>query len=1376
MRIYLSSTYMDLVEHREAVRRVLQQLRPEPTIVCMENYTAGPRRPVDQCLEDVKSCDAYIGLLAWRYGYIDEDYPGSNGRSITELEYRQALESKVPVLFFVVDAKIDWPDEFREEGPGVEKLRALREEVMRDWLVGEFTDPLDLALAVSTAVANERTRQRDEAVATTWDPGQVPRAELLSALLSELKEQASAGEPADPGPEAHPIVGPVPTTKSEHFQNRIAELQMLWDSIADDAVRLLLVCGRGGVGKTALVSKLVRELRPALEDGAEGQDDVGAVVYVSLRQPEARSVDSIAELIISVLPSDVADDAQMHWNNRRSLSAGLEYLFHRALADRRRLIILDNFEDVLDDDNHIRAEYGDLARFIEAGLEYDHDALMIATTRRSLALPLELEGRAGQRRVELRLDEGLPPTEGARLLRALDVDGKAGLRDAPEDVLATIVERCQGIPRVLETLVGTLIQSRTLTLEGILADELTFAHLVENPARELYDGLPSDEQRAVMQALSVYNTPVPAAAVRCMLPELPINDILETLARDYVVTYDAGLFSLHPLDQEYVYGTIPEEGEGSSRPALHKLAAEYFAATARPASQRRALSDVEPQLRQIHHLMAAGEYDESARVLSTVKSRLDTSGAHAQVIDVRERLLGRLTDPVADRRNRGDLSEAYGHVGRPAEALELMNAVLEEARDAEAKGEVSQLLRFKGVVLYEAMGHAQKAMECFMEADGKSRFGNGNVGVCYGALGQTNRAVLLCRQAVASSWGRLQASHRESLANVLGEAGSTEDALAVCREGIKIARNADFPRAEGYLLNTLGQLSADSADAAMAAQHFAEAAEVGRSIHCPEILAPALEGMAYMRHVAGDVAAACPLYEDALELGASVQRARGASRLGIAYLAQGDHDHARRHLQEAVDRADELLDACPGLVRQLYARALALLGMGADDEAKTAYQQAVALGPAHGLVRRALADLELLQHAAPSTPGLGHVEQLLRQALDRPGELHLETNARRTLNAAGLDYMQHGDFRLAQQYLEQAVELAREQDDERNVAVILGNLGVLEIHRGDAEASIDYSSQGLAVALRLGIRRTEGVITGNIAYGRFMLGEIDASLALNAQALEIAREVGNRLFEGLHQGNIGRALLEIGDLEGARAALTTGVEIAREVNDPLREAMGLADLGHVQALGGDTATGKATMARALDLSRERSFPRAEVGALLSLGWCALQVGDTPKALAYHAQARDLARKSGARLDLSRALLALTAGRAHAADIDGAWGSAQQALELDIQRHRHVCALRLSMLALVRDADAASEWLSRAQSHCREQLERTARFHEAIYALATAQLAGGRTDEALAHYREALDVCAAPGVVARVERDLALLGGLPNPPAGLAQAHETLAQR
>ena len=85
--IYISSTYYDLIRHREVVAQSLRKMKQ--IVISMEHYTASDERPLDKCLADVAECDIYVGIFAFRYGFVP-DRGNPNNLSITQLEYQQA--------------------------------------------------------------------------------------------------------------------------------------------------------------------------------------------------------------------------------------------------------------------------------------------------------------------------------------------------------------------------------------------------------------------------------------------------------------------------------------------------------------------------------------------------------------------------------------------------------------------------------------------------------------------------------------------------------------------------------------------------------------------------------------------------------------------------------------------------------------------------------------------------------------------------------------------------------------------------------------------------------------------------------------------------------------------------------------------------------------------------------------------------------------------------------------------------------------------------------------------------------------------------------------------------------------------------------------
>ncbi|HEU0087651.1 MAG TPA: DUF4062 domain-containing protein [Pseudonocardiaceae bacterium] len=149
-RIYVSSTYRDLREHREAVCRALRQFGHD--VVAMEDYVAADQRPLQRCLADVAASDVYLGILAWRYGYRPEqDNP--EGRSITELEYREARRRGIPCLWFLLDENAPWPRNLIDRGADGQQIEAQRSTLAREHTVSVFRTPDQLAAATVTAVS-----------------------------------------------------------------------------------------------------------------------------------------------------------------------------------------------------------------------------------------------------------------------------------------------------------------------------------------------------------------------------------------------------------------------------------------------------------------------------------------------------------------------------------------------------------------------------------------------------------------------------------------------------------------------------------------------------------------------------------------------------------------------------------------------------------------------------------------------------------------------------------------------------------------------------------------------------------------------------------------------------------------------------------------------------------------------------------------------------------------------------------------------------------------------------------------------------------------------------------------------------------------------
>ena len=151
----------------------------------MEDYVAADERPLNKCLKDVAACDFYIGILAFRYGYVpDQDNPRK--KSITELESREAAKLKKPCLVFLLSEDAPWSAKFVDKGEAHLPIQALRDELGKERLASFFSNADELGQLVSTAVTN-LVRERAGG-------GAPPEPDVPSGYLEWVKRECGSIE------------------------------------------------------------------------------------------------------------------------------------------------------------------------------------------------------------------------------------------------------------------------------------------------------------------------------------------------------------------------------------------------------------------------------------------------------------------------------------------------------------------------------------------------------------------------------------------------------------------------------------------------------------------------------------------------------------------------------------------------------------------------------------------------------------------------------------------------------------------------------------------------------------------------------------------------------------------------------------------------------------------------------------------------------------------------------------------------------------------------------------------------------------------------------------------------------------------------------
>ncbi|HEU0078705.1 MAG TPA: DUF4062 domain-containing protein [Longimicrobiaceae bacterium] len=155
MKVFVSSTYLDLKEYRNTAQDVLRRLS-DTLPVAMEFFPSSDEEPTALSLEQLDRSDAYLGIIGHRYGYMPDP---KVGKSVTHLEYEHALklhrERGLPLFLFLASDTAALPPYSMIEPDEIRKWHsAFREKLRKDHTPVTFESVHDFALKLLTDFRN----------------------------------------------------------------------------------------------------------------------------------------------------------------------------------------------------------------------------------------------------------------------------------------------------------------------------------------------------------------------------------------------------------------------------------------------------------------------------------------------------------------------------------------------------------------------------------------------------------------------------------------------------------------------------------------------------------------------------------------------------------------------------------------------------------------------------------------------------------------------------------------------------------------------------------------------------------------------------------------------------------------------------------------------------------------------------------------------------------------------------------------------------------------------------------------------------------------------------------------------------------------------
>jgi len=815
------------------------------------------------------------------------------------------------------------------------------------------------------------------------------------------------------------------------FIGRKKELKELSELLADPRTRLISVTGPGGTGKTRL----------ALQAGLGGVHNfLNGVFFVpleSLSSPES-------------LPTVIGSALGLSFQGTVPLQNQL--IDH--LRDREILLILDNFEHILDGANLV-AEILAQAPWVK----------ILTTSRQRLSLQEERIFRLSG----LECPEG--SQEAWRTYEAVRLFIEAGQRilynfSPGEDEKSAALRICrmlEGMPLGIELAAAWVdrlsIGEIASAIEANLGRIATGLRNVPERHRSLEAvfehswSLLTDEERRALGRISIFRggfTSQGAESVAevswATLNSLVDKSLLQTTA----LTDGSWRYRMHELVRQLAHEKLSDKNEEQSLRENHLA---YFLDFCERAAPELAEADQSVGVERIE------------REYRNLLEALDWSISHEAF-----RLSG--------LRMANSLVQFWEMRGYFREGLDKLRAILSLPWTIPAEERVEALVSTGRLAFLS--GELELSCSIYKESirlckDAQNAAGlldslNGLVAVLTDQ-GEYNQAAHIGNEALAQARQAGEPDKLALAANNLGllgwYQGDYPGARRYLEESLAVRRQMGHQLGIGYALNNLALVALDEGETARAQRLLEESLTIRRAIGDRRGTAFVLGNLGIIAQVRGDFKKASELFDEDLAIRRELEDRRYIAHtlcnLGAALQAMGDYARARACFDEGLSIASRLEDP---VILALISRGLGSLlsDLGEFKAARLHLEEAVNLEREMGSGRSLGMALEKMGKLAFQMEDLDLAQSILEEACDLFTDMHYLMGMVKTHSSLGKLFVLRRTALKAGEHLREAFRIAVQISNPRETAVVLEGIARLAELEGQTEQAL--ALLGRAAALR----------------------------------------------------------------------------------------------------------------------------------------------------------------------------------------------------------------------------------------------------------------------------------------------------------------------
>jgi len=586
----------------------------------------------------------------------------------------------------------------------------------------------------------------------------------------------------------------------------------------------------------------------------------------------------------------------------------LDLLIANCLANRKIMLIFDNFEDVQTGEaGSLSQAIGDenlsafLLRLLQQAPPNCH---LLFTTRYKIT---DFEGQLRH----LPLDK-MSYAEQWRHLNFSDT-----LRRIPMTEREAVHRRLDGHPRAFEFLEGLLRKDVNFDwgkLDASVGD--VEARIFENLLLERIDAQLSAEQRHSFEAASVFFSRSPLAALAAATGEAEdtLREHLNAL-RDWSLCFfdeKAGTFEVHALTREWL--RRQERLSEEARKALAHKAGAFFRDQPTWAAEELAIAYFE----------LAEAWEDFAGASFRLQNHFQLCGFYQKAWALNQMVLEKGVEERSKALalfNCGAILKLFGQYKDALVFYEQSLEIYQKLGDRESEGRtlnnISQIYQARGEY-HTALTYLQDSLKIAQEVSNRKEEGTtlNNISQIYQARGEYHTALIYLEDSLKISQEvsdrKVESATLNNMGQIYGVQGDYERSLQYLEDSLKISQEIGNRQGEGTTLNNLVTIAHAHGDYAMGLRYLGLSLKISQEIGDRQVEGATLNNIGQIYGAQGDYMAALRYLEDSLKIRQEIGDRSGEgmtlNNIGLIYDARGDYESALGYLEDSLKISQEIGD------------------------------------------------------------------------------------------------------------------------------------------------------------------------------------------------------------------------------------------------------------------------------------------------------------------------------------------------------------------------------------------------------------------------------------------------------------------------------------